>query len=214
MKQFSKRAAATAVTTILALPVTALAQSSTGSATTTGTQGLGSTEAASYSLLPTTSRGYIGLNLGKPSLDVPCVSGYECSDADFGGKIYTGGLWNDVLGLELGYINFGETKRAGGNVKAQGANLSLVGNLPIAEIFNVFAKLGTTYAWTDTSAAALSGVATGSENGFALSYGGGLGFDLTRNFSIAAEWERHRLKFAGDERRNADLVSLGANYRF
>ncbi len=210
---FNKRLIAAAITGAAFAPLGVLAQTSTGSSTATGTRGLGSTEAASYSLIPSTARGYVGLNLGRPKLEGGCVAGFPCDDANFGGKIYTGGAWNDVLGAEIGYINFGTADRSGGEVKAQGVNFSLVGNIPFAEVFNVFGKVGATYGWTDTSAAAGTGVPVGDEKGFGVSYGGGIGFDLTRNFQIVAEWERHRLKFASG-RQNADLVSLGAKYMF
>jgi opacity protein-like surface antigen len=211
--KLNKRLIAAAITGAALSPLAALAQTSTGSSTATSTRGLGSTEAASYSLIPSTSRGYVGINLGKPRLAGNCAAGFACDNPNVGGKIYTGGSWNDVLGAEIGYINFGQADRSGGTQKAQGINFSLVGNIPIAEVFNLFGKVGTTYGWTETSAALGTGVATGDEKGFALSYGAGLGFDLTNNFEIVAEWERHRLKFAGG-RDNADLVSIGAKYKF
>jgi opacity protein-like surface antigen len=208
-----KRLIAAAITSAALAPLAAVAQTSTGSSTTTGTRGLGSTEAASYSLIPSTSRGYIGANLGRPEIDGRCTAGFACDDANIGGKIYTGGSWNEILGAELGYINFGTSDRNGGEVSAQGANFSLVGNIPIVDVFNVFAKVGVTYAWTETTAAAITGVRTGDEDDFGLSYGAGIGFDLTNNFEVVAEWERHKLRFVGG-RENADLVSLGVKYKF
>lgn len=202
-----------AVTVTAALPFAVAAQSGTGPSTATGTQGLGSTEASRYSLIPSTTRGYIGANLGVPSYDLPCVGSFACEDPDVGGKIYTGGSWNEMFGVELGYINFGEFNRAGGDTMAQGVNLSLVGNLPLTQVLNVFAKVGTTYGWSETTAGLGSGVRTGDDDGFGLSYGAGVGFDLTRNFTVVAEWERHSIKVTGDN-VDTDLASLGVKYRF
>jgi opacity protein-like surface antigen len=208
-----KRLIAAAITSAALAPLAALAQSSTGSAPATGTGGLGSTEATSYSLIPSTSRGYIGANLGWPDIDGRCTPGFACDDANVGGKIYTGGSWNEMFGAEIGYINFGTNDRNGGEVSAQGVNFSLVGNIPLVDVFNIFAKVGVTYAWTETTAALITGVRTGDEDDFALSYGAGIGFDLTNNFEVVAEWERHDLRFVAG-RENADLFSLGVKYTF
>lgn len=196
---------AAAVAIAAALPLLAQAQSSTGRTPMT------SSTAESYSLLPGTTRGYVAANIGRAEFDTSCA--FNCDDPDISGKFVTGGSWSQVIGIELGYIYFGSATRNGGDTDAQGVNLSLVGNLPIGDVFNVFAKVGTTYGWTDVSAAPGFGFASGSDSGFGLSYGAGVGFDLNRNWTLLAEWEQHRLKFVSG-RDEVSLLSVGVKYRF
>lgn len=197
-------AAATAVAALLAVPATSSAQ-------TTDSWERGRASAPSW--IPYTSYGYIGLNLGTSDYKLPCAGGFECDNPNVAGKFYTGGLFSRVLGLELGYINTGNADRNGGEASAQGVNVSLVGNLPITDRFNVFAKGGTTYAWTEVTAATGTGVRTGDTNGFGLSYGAGLGFDVTRDIQVVGEWDRNRFKFVSG-REDVDMYTVGVKFKF
>ena len=175
------------------------------------------TSAAPYqgwSMLPWTTGGYVGLSIGQPSYDTACGTGLNCDDPDMSFKVYTGGMFTQYLGLEVGYLYFGEADRAGGNTSAQGLNISLMGRAPVTQSLAVFAKVGTTYARTEVTADALSGVTGGKDNGFGLSYGAGLSFDFTRNVAAVLEWERHDLPFANQGRQSVDNTSIGLLYRF
>ena len=164
------------------------------------------------SWLPLTSNGYVGISGGQVNYDLNCVSGYSCDDTTTGFKLFTGGkLWN-VVGLELSYLELGKGHRAGGDIRARGIDLSLIGNLPINQGFSVFGKVGSTYGWTRTSASA-PGISSGKERGFGLSYGAGLNYDFASNWGVRAEWERHRFDFVGAN-KDTDLFSVGVTYRF
>lgn len=185
----------------LLAPLATFAQDHTGSMNTD----------SGRSWLPFTSQGYIGASIGEATYDFNCVSGFACDDSDLGFKVYVGGKFRDMVGLELAYVNMGEGQRAGGDIKAHGVNLSLIGNIPIGQ-FSIFGKVGTTYGWTETSTAASSG-ASSDENDFGLSYGAGIGFDIQPNWGVRAEWERHRFEFAsGDDA--VDLYTVGVNFKF
>lgn len=168
-----------------------------------------------YSLLPYTRRGYVGLNLGQSDYsDLSCgAGGFSCDDKDVAGTVYTGGMFNDWLGVELGYLHMGRVDRAGGRTEAQGLNVSLVGRLPLQQ-FNVFAKGGTTYGRTKVSADALSLVPAGKDSGWGASYGAGVGLDVTPTTSVVLEWARHDFHFEGVGKQEVDLTSLGVKYRF
>lgn len=168
---------------------------------------------SSQSWLPYTTRGYVGISGGKADYDVPCTAGFDCDDSNEAFKIYTGGMLNQNFGLELGYLQGGEADRAGGNVKARGVNISLVGLLPFNETFEAFGKVGGTYGWTKTSASALSGADTGKEEGGGVSYGVGLNVFFTPNWGAVVEWERHRFHFASGK-EDVDLATVGLKYRF
>lgn len=168
---------------------------------------------SSYSLLPYTSYGYAGLNLGRSNWGDSCdgISGiFNCDDTAFSGKVYTGGLISRMVGLEVGYVNFGRPEAANGKWKAHGLNASIVANLPVDPV-NLFARFGTTYGWTRTPAGA--GVRSGDDDGFGISYGAGLGFDVTPRFQVTAEWDRTRFNFVNGE-QDLDMYSLGVRYKF
>ncbi|MEW6097955.1 MAG: outer membrane beta-barrel protein [Pseudomonadota bacterium] len=169
--------------------------------------------AGGTSWIPYTTNGYFGVNVGQSDYGGPCTPGFDCDRRDWAGKIYVGGMFSPYFGVEVGYAYLGESDRHGGSLRAQGLNLSLVGNVPVGQAVDVFGKVGTTYGWTDSSAAFGTGVRTGSENEFGLSYGAGVAFNITRNWAAVLEWDRTRYRFA-DGRENVDMYSAGVRYRF
>ena len=166
------------------------------------------------SYLPGTTEGYVGLNVGQSKYDLRSgTGGFGFDDNDTGFKIYTGGYFHPNLGVEIGYLNMGSADRIGGRTKAQGVNLSLIGRAPLSEQFDVFGKVGTTYGRTRTNGFQGFDVATGKDDGFGLSYGLGVRWNFTPQWSAVLEWERHRFHFA-DGRNDVDLTSVGVQYRF
>lgn len=188
----------------LAFAVPAFAQSSTN------------TRAPGYSVIPYSSHGYLGINVGKPDFENGCgVGGFACSDSTNSVNIYTGGMFNNYLGAEIGYVNLGKAKRGGGRTEAQGINLSLVGKLPLgSSAVHLFGKVGMVYGRTEVTASALSGIPTGKASGWEGSYGAGVGFDLSPRSSIVLEWARYDLRFAGVGKREVDTTSIGYVHRF
>jgi OmpA-OmpF porin, OOP family len=190
--------------------------SASAGASSTGASS-GSRMAASndgYSWLPGTRRGYVGINLGRSNYGTPCGSGgFGCDDPSVAGKIYSGGLFNDYLGMELGYVHMGRADRAGGRTDAQGLNASLVGRVPFGA-FHAFAKGGVTYGRTHVSAAGAAGLPTGTGSGWGASYGAGVGWDFSRTSGLVLEWERHDFRFRGLGKRDGDMTTLGYVHRF
>lgn len=201
------RRAVAAACLALAFPLSATAQSNGSSNTVSADSD------SDYSWIPYTRKGYWGINVGRPSYDdALCTPGFSCEDPSLGGKIYVGGQFNDWLGVEIGYVNLGSMERNGGNTKAQGINMGLVGTLPLNNSFSMFAKVGTTYSWTDVSAD-VGG--EGKEEGFGLSYGAGLAFNLSPRTQLLAEWGRHEIQFADQkDGEDVDLYSVGVKFRF
>ncbi len=184
-----------AITAVAALP--AVAQTTTSS-----------------SMMPSMSRGYMGLNIGKSDFRAGCGTGaFACDDSDTAGSIYFGSMFRDNLGAELGYVNMGRVSRGGGDTKAHGLNLSLVGKAPLSPAFSLLGKVGTTYGRTQTTSAAGSGVAAGSDNGFGLSYGIGASYDFTPNMAATVNWDSHDFRFAGG-RDPVRMTSVGLQYKF
>lgn len=209
-------ALATGVSTLLLAGLGTAAQAQT---TTTSNPPPATNRAAasndSYSILPYTRKGYVGINLGKPDYRGACsAGGIGCENPNVMGKIYTGGMFNDYAGVELGYVHMGRAERAGSRSDAQGLNLSLLGRVPFGSSFSGFAKVGATYGRTHLGAAPPFRFAEASESGWGRSYGAGLGFDVSRQSTIVLEWERHQFRFADIGRHDVDATSIGYQHRF
>lgn len=167
-----------------------------------------------YSLFGT-GNSYVSLNVGQSDFSLNRGIGpFGSDDKDTAYSVHTGRFFHQNVGLELGYTRFGTIKRAGGETKAQGVNLSLLGRLPLGPSFNLLGKLGTTFGRTEVSAAAGTGITAGTENEFAVSYGLGAEYTFSPNWSAVLQYDEHDLKFEGGERDRVGAMTLGARYRF
>lgn len=168
-----------------------------------------------YSLLPYTKKGYVGISLGRADYGLPCGAGaFTCEDkSKLAGKIYTGGMFNEMFGVEIGYIHMGKVERAGGRTESQGVNASLVGRVPL-NAFSLFAKVGATYGRTRIRTAPDPGVPGGDDSGVGASFGVGASLDLNPKSAIVLEWERHDFQMGGRGREPVQAVSLGYMHRF
>lgn len=166
-------------------------------------------------IVPSQGRSYVGINLGRSRYSVPCgPTALHCDRSDSAVQISGGSMLGNFWGVELAYLDMGRIDRGGGSTRAQGLNLSLVGKAPLWQSVGVFGKLGTTYGRTETSAVAGSGLATGSERGFGLSYGAGVSYDFTPRLSATLGWASHDFRFAGRGREAVRATSLGLQYKY
>ncbi|SFB95548.1 Opacity protein [Polaromonas sp. OV174] len=158
---------------------------------------------------------YFGFNVGKSDYSLSSGAAAFLNDSKHTSyNIYGGGYFNNYMGLELGYTDFGRINRAGGTTKAEGFNLSLVGKVPLGSSVNLLGKLGTTYGHSNVSADPASGIASGSENGFGLSYGIGAEYAFAPSWSAVLQWDEHKLKFSGTGRDRVSSTTVGLRYRF
>ena len=56
---------------------------------------------------------YVGVSGGESKFRTDCSSLFSCDRKDTAWKLYGGGRFNDILGLELGYTDFGKIRGAG-----------------------------------------------------------------------------------------------------
>ncbi len=164
-----------------------------------------------------TGQTYIGLNAGTSDLS-RTSNGFGNFGGDRLGTAYSVAIgnygYNQNLGFELGYTDFGSVSRAGGSTKVDGINLSLIGRLPLSDTFNLMGKLGTTYSRADVSANPISGIATGTESGFDWSYGLGGELLLTPFWSAVLQYDEHYVKFPGDSHERVSATTIGLRYRY
>ncbi len=193
----------------LSLTLSTLALAAAGMTATVSAQAQ-----SSYSM-STPGTGYLGLNIGKSDFSLGNGSNLFPSDnKDTVYSLYAGRYFNPNLGLELGYTDFGRISRGGGTTRANGFNLSLVGKLPLNDSFNLLGKVGTTYSRTDTSSLPFSGVASGNESGFGVSYGIGAEYAFNPQLSAVVQYDSHNLKFAGSGSERVGATTVGLRYRF
>jgi len=158
---------------------------------------------------------YVGLNGGKSDYSLGNGLGVFASDqGDTAYGLNIGNYFNPNMGLELGYTNLGRVNRGGGTTRAEGISLSLLGKFPMSNALNLLGKIGSTWGNTSVSADPMSGIATGDANGFGLSYGLGLEFVVSPQWSAVLQYDSHNLNFAGDQYNRVGVTTLGLRYSY
>jgi len=165
---------------------------------------------------------YIGGSVGESDADdgnaIPgLITSGPVDGKDSGMKFFGGYQFNQNLAVEVAYVDlgkatysgtFGGSPVTGGTVKTSGINASAVGTLPLNPSFSLFAKAGI-YTWEAKARDVTGGVPfSGKEDGGDLSFGFGGAYNLTKNFSLRAEWEQFE---AVDK---ISLLSVGVAYKF
>ncbi len=148
-------------------------------------------------------------------------------DRHFAYKLYGGYQFSRYLSLEGGYFDFGKFGFAAqtlpqgtlrGELKLQGANLDLVGTLPVARRFAVFGRAGVNYADVRDSfeGSGPVDVLEPREGKHEVNYKMGLGvqYDLTEFLRLRGEVERYRIDDPVEGKADVDLFSIGLAYRF
>jgi opacity protein-like surface antigen len=188
-----------------------------GSTLLAGTAALAQSSSISTAGNPLYSTGnaYVDLGIGRTDFSLDGGTGvFRNEKRDTSYKLSAGTYFNQNLGLEIGYNDFGSIERGGGKTRAEGVNMSAVARMPLAENFNLLGRLGATYGRTRVSSVAGSGVPSGNENGFGLHLGVGGEYVFTPQMSVVLQYALHDLKFAGGSRERIGVTSLGLRYRF
>jgi len=156
--------------------------------------------------------GHAGVSAGKSELDVDCTPGLACDTDSATLRAYAGGRFNNAVGMEIGFVNFGKFDINGGDTDGWGADLALVAGFPIGANSAVFGKVGAVYSRMEVDAAA-PGLPSGKERGFGPRFGVGGQVGLTPNWALRADLDRYRLSFPGGK-EDVDALTLGVQYTF
>ena len=159
--------------------------------------------------------GYLGASAGESKFRTECdrILITECDKKDTGFKVYAGGKLSEVLGLEVGYTDFGTIRASGGQTDAWAIPVSLVVGVPMGERFGIFGKVGGLYGRTDVDVSPTSIFDRGHKSGWGWTYGVGATAGLTQNLQLRVDWDRYELDFVGG-RRDVDMLSAGLQLRF
>ena len=95
--------------------------------------------------------GHVGVSLGKSELDANCSGGLRCDKTDTVWRVYGGGRFNNIFGGEIGYTDFGDFTRNGGETDAQSFDFTLLAGIPFGSMRTCAARVFTT--WLSSTAA-------------------------------------------------------------
>ncbi len=158
---------------------------------------------------------YIGLNAGQSKFrNSSGFGGFASDSKDNSYGIYLGSYFTPYVGVELGYTDFGNVDRAGGNTEAKAGTVALVGKFPLSPSFNLLGKLGATYSRVNVSALPASGVATGGKSGWGPSYGVGAEYNFTQNVSAVVQYDEYRMSYPGGSKEKVNNTSVGVRFRY
>jgi len=168
------------------------------------------------------AQGYVGVGIGRSSVNVDCTGTLTCDKTDTASKLFGGYMFSPNFGIEGAYYNQGKvhatfatdtTGAASAEFKGDGLGLYALGVAPFDK-FSVFGKIGAVSANVKgTAISATLGSGSVSERHTGVGWGIGAGYEFSKNLGGRLEWERVRVEFSG-EKFDADLVTLGLLYRF
>lgn len=152
-------------------------------------------------------------------------------DKDTSYRVYGGYRFHRNFAAEIAYVDLGRFELrstvvpAGtltNRIRSSGAELSVLGLLPLGDRWTVFGRVGVLAARTkasysgDGSVFVNEGEGEQSQRSSGLVYGIGAMVDLTPRFGLRAEWNEFRK--LGDELTGGEfdtrVVSAGLQYRF
>ncbi|RFA29037.1 hypothetical protein CAI21_11370 [Alkalilimnicola ehrlichii] len=120
-------------------------------------------------------------------------------------KVFGGIEISRILGLELGYVNFGEAEGDVTSLNADGWTVAGILALPITENFAPYGKFGRLHWDADVSAGPISRSDSGEDN----FYGVGARFALSEQLDLRIEYERFDLADT-----DLDMASANLQIRF
>lgn len=140
---------------------------------------------------------YIGAGLGvnnyQPNCDQKTMK--ECGEDDpYAWDVFGGYLFNEFVGVELGYRDLGRAQWTDysdkrNDVGASGVSLGLVGFYPLADKWSLSAEVGAfNYVISNKKQ---YNTEYYSDNGVAPYFGAGVGYNFTDNLKLQAKYRRY-----------------------
>jgi hypothetical protein len=154
---------------------------------------------------------YLGASAGQSSLSATDLDDVEFDGDATGYKVFAGGRFLKVLGVEGSYVDFGDVQddsiSTAVDAEVTGVTLQGVAYLPLG-VADIFIK-GGLFQQSEITLTSSGPGAVVSDSGTSAVYGGGLQLRI-KSFAVRAEVEYY-------EPENIDrlyMVSVGASYTF
>lgn len=161
----------------------------------------------------------VGLDYGRTEAKKYCENITNCSSTDNGPKIEVGYDFNKMFGIALGYTSFGTLFDSNENSlslsqKSNAITFSVVGTVPIHDMFAAYARVG--YARYDTNnSGSIAGVPVEDEQGNTPMWGVGVKFTLNEQFALRLEYQNYAdLSDIPGRRDDVQGLFAGGVYRF
>ena len=156
---------------------------------------------------------FIGASVGNTTVEDD-FDGFVLDSDTNSYRLVTGFQFGDMLGLEIGYQDFGElnelltvgTTVSDAVIETSGWTAGATLDLPVGNTFSLFGRAGIYFWDADVIVDGFSIDLPGDKNPY---YGAGARVDVSRNLSLIGDWTRFELDTA-----NADTISIGFQYRF
>lgn len=161
---------------------------------------------------------YVSASVGTAKHKID-VDGTKLSDKDTSFKAAVGHNFMPGVGVELGYVSFGESVVSGGGVtafaKPKAVYAAVVGELPVAPRLSVLGKVGVARTKT-TLGATMGGITqSDSEKDTSAVLGVGAAYAFTDTVKLVAEYEDFGKVAKGDGGHlKADNLSVGLRVAF
>jgi hypothetical protein len=162
---------------------------------------------------PRANKHHVGLSIGKARFNVPCIEGMVCRRSGRAITLHAGSDLSKRLGFELAYMRMSNTVHEGNAIRVRGLNVNMLGELPLASSVTLTGRVGANYARTRMDVATATGAVSGKAQGFGLSYGVGLNWDISDRWSAATDLNRHSFKFVTG-RDTVDTATVNLRYRY
>jgi OOP family OmpA-OmpF porin len=174
---------------------------------------------AAEELTPWYIGGGVGVNNYEPSCDQKTMK--VCGEDDpYAWDLFGGYLFNEYIGIELGYRDLGRAEWTNYDTKsydvgATGVSLGLVGFYPLADKWSLSSEVGT-YSYLLENQQTVNGQKL-SDSGVGLFAGAGVGYNFTDNLKLEAKYRRYE-NLDADALNNLKMESnywgLALSYRF
>jgi OOP family OmpA-OmpF porin len=163
---------------------------------------------------------YVGVNAGSTDQEMS-MNGQSGSENSTGIKVYGGYQFSPALGLEAGYVRFGEATDSdeGFTIGAEPTAFyaALTGTMAVSPSLNVFGKLGVTKNDTDIFVAFEGNRVTDKKSVTTAVFGVGVQYKFSDTMSLVAEFENYgKVAKYEDEGLSlkASLMSVGLRVAF
>lgn len=144
-----------------------------------------------------------------------------------GYRLFVGRQFNRYIAAEVGYFDLGRFSfqsstfppgTLDGQLRSKGANVDLIGGLPLSENLTAIARVGAQYAKTSDQFSGTGAIhvidPSPSKRATNVKVGLGLEYAVSSSFSVRAEAERYRMNDATGGSGNVNMYSVSLVFPF
>lgn len=179
---------------------------------------------ASTTALAATQPGfYVGAGVGKATTEIESDGTSEFDSDDTSFKVFGGYNFNQYFAVEAAYFDGGKPEEtviavpgARGTIDISTTALiaSVLGRVPVGDIFSVYGKLGLASYETELKGRVNGDVVTGDDDSDdGVAYGVGAAFNIGPSFELRAEYEAFSGSFF-DSDIDVTALTVNALYKF